>query len=208
MLPKVKSELERMEKLGVIRRVNVPTRWCTGMVVVPKPDGRIRICVDLTKLNQNVQRERHPIPSVDHTLAQLGGARIFSKLDANSGLWQVHLQEDSALLTTFITPFGRFCYNRLPFGITSVPEYFQKRMHEVLLGLEGVICMMDDILVYGCNQAEHDSRLMAVLECLKQARVTLNKDKCSFSVDRVTFLVMLLIVQEYILTQRKLKQSN
>ena len=134
LLPKVKSELERMEKLGVIRRVNVPTRWCTGMVVVPKPDGRIRICVDLTKLNQNVQRERHPIPSVDHTLAQLGGARIFSKLDANSGFWQVHLQEDSALLTTFITPFGRFCYNRLPFGITSAPEYFQKRMHEVLLG--------------------------------------------------------------------------
>ena len=188
LLPKVKSELERMEKLGVIRRVNVPTKWCTGMVVVPKPDGRIRICVDLTKLNQNVQRERHPIPSVDHTLAQLGGAQIFSKLDANSGFWQVHLQEDSALLTTFITPFGRFCYNRLPFGITSAPEYFQKRMHEVLLGLEGVICMMDDILVYGCDQEEHNSRLMAVLERLKQAGVTLNKDKCSFSVDRVTFL--------------------
>ena len=179
------------------------------MVVVPKPDGCIRICVDLTKLDQNVQRERHPIPSVDHTLTQLGGARIFSKLDANSGFWQVHLQEDSALLTTFITPFGRFCYNRLPFGITSAPEYFQKRMHAVLLGLEGVICMMDDILVYGCNQ-EHNSRLMAVLQCLKQARVTLNKEKCSFSVDRVTliFWVMLLIVQEYILTQRKLKQSS
>ena len=163
-MAQVKSELEHKEKLGVIRRVNVPTKWCTGMVVVPKPDGRIRICVDLTKLNQNVQRECHPIPSVDHTLAQLGGAQIFSKLEVNSGFWQVHLQEDSALLTTFITPFGRFCYNRLPFGITSAPEYFQKRMHEVLLGLEGVICMMDDILVYGCDQEEHNSRLMAVLE--------------------------------------------
>ena len=157
LLPKVKSELERMEKLGVIRRVNVPTRWCTGMVVVLKLDGRIRICVDLTKLNQNVQRECRPIPSVDHTLTQLGGTRIFSKLDTNSGFWQVHLQEDSALLTTFITPFGRFCYNRLLFGITSVLEYFQKRIHKVLLGLEGVICMMDDILGYGCNQEEHNS---------------------------------------------------
>ena len=65
LLPKVKSELEHMEKLGVIRRVNVPTKWCTGMVVVPKPDGQIRICVDLMKLNQNVQRECHLIPSVD-----------------------------------------------------------------------------------------------------------------------------------------------
>ena len=145
MLPKVKSELECMEELGVIRRVNVPTKWCTGMVIVLKTDGRIRICVDLTKLNGNVQREHNPIPSVDHTLAQLGGAKIFSKLDTNSGFWQVHLQ---ALLTTFITPFGRFCFNRLPFSITSASEYFQKRMHEVLLGLEGVICMMDDILVY------------------------------------------------------------
>ena len=126
LMPKVKSELERMERLGVIKS---PTKWCTGMVVVPKSDGRLRICVDL---NQSVQRERHPIPSVDHTLAQLGGAKIFSKLDTNSGFWQVHLQKDSALLTMFITPFGRFCFNRLPFGITSTPEYFQKRMNEVL----------------------------------------------------------------------------
>ena len=123
---KVKSELERMEKLGVIKRVNVPTKWYTGMVVVPKPDGRLRICADLTKLNQSVQKKRHPIPSVNHTLAQLGGAKIFLKLDTNSGFWQVHLQKDSALLTTFITPFGRFCFNRLPFGITSAPEHFQK----------------------------------------------------------------------------------
>lgn len=130
----------------------------------------------------------HPIPSVNHTLAHLRGAKIFSKLDANSGFWQVHLQEHSVLLTTFITLLWRFCSNRLPFGITSAPEYFQKRMHEILLGLEGIICMMDDILVYGCDQVEHNNRLMAVLEHLKQASVTLNKDKCSFAVDRVTFL--------------------
>ena len=100
-----------------------------GMVVVSKSDRRLHICIDLTRLTQSVQRECHPIPSVDHTLAQLGGAKIFSKLDTNSGFWEVHLQEDSALLTTFITPFGRFCFNQLPFGITSAPEYFQKRMN-------------------------------------------------------------------------------
>ena len=188
LLPKVKEELNRMEQAGVISRVDVPTKWCTGMVVVPKTDGAICICVDLTKLNSSVQRERHPIPSVDHILAQLGEAAIFSKLDANSGFWQIHLNQDSALLTTFISPFGRFCFNRLPFGITSAPKYFQKCMSEILSGLDGTVCMMDDVLVYGRCQEEHDRRLTAVLERLQQAKVTLNKDKCKFSVKSVRFL--------------------
>ena len=125
LLPKVKAELERMEEMGVVRRVSEPTNyWCAGMVVVPKPGGRVRICVDLTRLNESVCRERHPLPAVEQTLAQLAGARVFTKLDANSGFWQIPLAQESAPLTTFIAPFGRFCFNRLPFGITSVPKHF------------------------------------------------------------------------------------
>ena len=113
LLPKVKSELEHMGKLRVIRRVNVLTKWCRsrGMVVVPKSDRQICICVELTKLNQNVHREQHPILSVDHTLAQLGGAQTFSNLDANSGFWQVHLQEDSASPSYFYNPIWEICHN-------------------------------------------------------------------------------------------------
>ena len=119
----VKDELDRMQRLGVIEPVETPTEWCAGMVVVPKHNGHVRICVDLTKLNENVYRERHPLPAVDQTLAQIAGARVFSKLDANSGFWQIPLSKESALLTTFITPFGRYHFNRLPFGITSAfPE--------------------------------------------------------------------------------------
>ena len=102
----VKQELQRMENLGVIAKVEQPTEWCTGMVVVPKPNGKVRICVDLTRLNESVKRERHPLPAVDQTLAQLAGANVFTKLDANSGFWQIPLAPSSALLTTFITPFG------------------------------------------------------------------------------------------------------
>ena len=134
------------------------------MVVVPKRDGKVCICVDLTKLNQNVRRERHILPSVEQTLAQLGTATVFSKLDANSGFWQIELNKDSALLTTFITPYGRYCFNRLPFGITSALEHFQRRMSEVLVDLEGVVCMMDDILVHGSSESEHDKRLAEVLQ--------------------------------------------
>ena len=84
---KVRKELDRMEEMGVISKVNEPTPWCAGMVVVPKKSGAVRICVDLKALNENVLRETHPIPKVDDTLAQLTGATIFSKLDANSGFW-------------------------------------------------------------------------------------------------------------------------
>ena len=83
--PKVAQELARMEAMGVISKVDKPTPWCAGMVVVPKKSGNIRICVDLKPLNESVLREVHPLPRVDETLAQLSGAKVFTKLDANSG---------------------------------------------------------------------------------------------------------------------------
>ena len=95
LLPKVKEEVLRMEKLGVISPVNEPTEWCSGMVVVPKPNGSVRICVDLMKLNENAMRQRHIMPSVEQTLAQLNEAKLFSKLDANFGFWQIPLCKQS-----------------------------------------------------------------------------------------------------------------
>ena len=113
LLPKVKAELERMEKLGVISKVTTPTEWYAGMVVVPKPNDTVRICVDLTKLNQSVCRECHILPSVEQVLAQIGNVKVFSKLDANSEFWQIELTPESPKLTTFITPYGHFGFNCL-----------------------------------------------------------------------------------------------
>ena len=188
LFPKVEEELKRMESMGVISKVDEPTPWCAGMVVVPKKNGRVRICVDLKPLNENVLREVHPLPRVDETLARLSGAKVFSKLDANSGFCQIPLAKSSQLLTTFITPSGRYKFNKLPFGISSVPEHFQKRMSEILRGLDGVVCQMDDVLVFGRDQAEHDTRLTAVLKQIESAGATLNPDKCEFSCRRLKFL--------------------
>ena len=188
LMEKVKKELQRMQNMGVISRVDKPTNWCSGMVVVPKSDGNVRICVDLTKLNESVLRENHPLPSVDQTLGQLTGARIFSKIDSNSSFWQAVLSEESKPLTTFITPFGRFQFERLPFGISSAPEFYQKRMSETLEGIEGVVCHMDDVLVYGKDQNQHDIRLEAVLRKLKETGITLNAEKCEFSRNKVKFV--------------------
>ena len=185
---KVHEELDRMEKMGVISKVNDPTPWCAGMVVVPKKSGAVRICVDLKALNENVLRETHPIPKVDDTLAQLTGAAVFSKLDANSGFWQIPLSDQSKLLTTFITPFGRYAFNKLPFGIASAPELFQKRMSKILEGLDGVVCLMDDVLVIGKDRNEHDLRLRLVLERVQKAKVMLNPTKCEFAKSSVKFL--------------------
>ena len=191
LMPKVREELTRMEQQGVISKVEEPTACCAPMVVVPKSSGRVRICTDLTELNRSVMREKHPLPSVEHTLGQLAGAKIFSKLDANAGFWQIPLSEESSLLTTFITPFGRYCYNRLCFGISSAPEHFQKRMSRILEGLEGVVCQMDDVLIWGATQSEHDERLRKTLTRLQEAGVTLN-DKCDFSKSRIKFLGQLI----------------
>ena len=177
-----------MEKLGVIAKVQQPTDWCAGMVIVPKRNGTVRICVDLTKLNTSVCRERHILPSVEEILTLLGDAKVFSKLDANSGFWQIKLARESALLTTFITSFGRYCFKRLPFGISSAPGVFQRRIFEILNGIEGDVCMMDDVLVFGKDKEEHNRRLEMVLRKLSESKITLNREKCEFAQPEVKFL--------------------
>ena len=189
ILPKLEAELKRLQDLDVISPVNSPTEWCAPIVVVPKPNGKdIRLCVDLTKLNKAVLRPRYILPSVDYVLGQIGNAKVFSKLDANSGFHQVLLTEESKLLTTFITPFGRFAYNRLPFGITSAPEFYQKQVSQIIAGLPGTVCLIDDIVVTGKDKQEHDQNLRAVLDRLSVAGVTLNREKCLFEQNSISFL--------------------
>ena len=121
-------------------------------------------------------------------MSKLAGATVFTKLDSNCGFWQIPLEENSRDLTTFITPFGRFQFNKLPFGINSAPEHFQCRMTEMLAGLEGVIVHINDVLVYGKTQEKHDNRLHAVLKRIESAGGRLNEDKCEFSKETLTFL--------------------
>ncbi len=135
-----------------------------------------------------VQRENHPLPTTDTTFSKLAGAKFFSRLDANSGFWQIKLSERWRPLTTFITPRGRYCFNVLPFGISSGSEKFQKCMSQILEGLDGVECNIDDILLYGRTQTEHYRRLEAVLRRLGNADVTLNAEKCIFNIRSVKFL--------------------
>jgi len=184
----LKEELGRMVKMGVIKKIEEPTNWCAPCVIVPKKNNKLRVCIDFTRLNKAVRREFHPLPTSEETLSALGNAKVFTKLDANCGYWQMELEEESQRLTTFITPFGRYYCRRLPFGISSAPEIYQREMQKVLVGLEGVVCQMDDILVYGVSQEEHDTRLRKVLKKLLEAGITLNGEKCEFDRPEIKFL--------------------
>lgn len=185
---KVKAELERLKEGEIIEEITKPTDWCAPMVPVLKPSGQVRLCVDLKKLNAAVKRERYILPTLEDVISKLSGARVFSCLDAASGFYQIPLHENSQELTTFVTPFGRFCFKRLPFGISSAPEIFMRKMTELLEGLEGVFCYMDDVLVFGKDSKEHDSRLEEVLNKMKKAGLKLNQQKCKFRQDQIAFL--------------------
>ena len=187
MMDAVKKELDRMVASNVIRPVTTPSEWCAPMVPVPKSNGQVRICVDLQRLNKAVKREHLVLPTLDDIAPNLAGSSVFSSLDAESGFWQIPLEKDSQELTTFISPFGRFCFQRLPFGVTSASEIFQRKMQDLLQDQEGVEVIVDDILVHGKTRDEHDTRLKKVIETVNEAGLTLNYQKCQFQKEELTY---------------------
>ena len=184
----VKAELKKLEDQGIIEPISKPTKYCSPLVVVPKAGGKVRICGDFVHLNKDILRERFELPTVDATLGKLSNATVFSKLDANSGFYQIKLDPRSSELTTFITPFGRYKYKRLPMGISSAPEVYMREMHQIFEGMPGVACLMDDVAVVGKTKQEHDERLKEVLKKLQNEGVTLNPDKCLFGCSSMKYL--------------------
>ena len=162
---KVKHELERMENEGIISRVTDPGRgWVSSMCTVVKPSGKVRICLDPADLNRALKREHYPMKTLDAICDRLAGAKVFSTLDANCGYWMIQLDEDSSDLCIFNTEFGRYKFERLPFGINVAPEMFQRIMTETFTDIDGVEVIMDDILIFAPNQEEHDKILEQVLQ--------------------------------------------
>lgn len=173
----VKAELTRLESCGIITKVVDPTDWVSSMVCVRKKTGRVRICIDPTDLNRAILREHYPMNSIEDVCTRLHGSQYFSTLDANSGYFQLKLDEDSSYLTTFNTPFGRYRYLRMPMGLKCSPEIFQREMVQSFGDIKGVEIVMDDILIHGISVQEHDARLKQVLQRARKLNLKLNKQK-------------------------------
>ena len=133
-----------------------------------KKNGDIRVCLDPRDLNRAVKREHYKLPMREEVMAPFSNARYFSKLNASQGFWQLCLDKRSSFLTTFNSPFGRYLYFRLPFGISFAPEVYHTIIHEMFEGIEGVDTSMDDILIWGKTKEEHDRSLRQVFERAKK----------------------------------------
>jgi len=157
-----------------------PSEWCAPMVPVMKKNGDVRITVDYKQLNKAVKRQQHMIPNLEDFAPKLAGSKILSSLDAAGGYYQIPIVAESSKYTTFMTPFGRYRFQRIPMGITMAPEVFQKKMEELLQDEDGCIVIMDDILIYGRDQEQHDRRLNSVLKKINASGLKLNKGKCKF----------------------------
>lgn len=136
------------------------------MVTVVKPN-KIRICLDPQNLNKAILREHYPLKTVEEVVAEMPSAKVFSVVDANQGYWQIQLDDESSKLCTFNSPLGRYRFKRLPFGISSAPEVFQRCLSQHLEGLDGVVNVMDDILVWGEDRESHENRLRKLLDRLR-----------------------------------------
>ena len=208
LLQKVKDELLKMEETGVIEQIQEPTNWCAGIVIVPKKDGGVRICTDYKKLNTAIKRERYVLPTVEDIPHKLKGSTIFTKLDATSGFWQIPLNDESAKLTTFISPFGRYFYRRLPQGITSAPEIFQRTVEEMIAGEEHAVCFFDDILVFSENEEVREKHFKNTMEKLNSAGIKLNKEKYQFRQQEIDFLGFVINKDGVKADPRKTDQSS
>ena len=185
---KVDEQIDDLLAKDIIEKVDdTPSHWISPLVIVPKPSGDYRICVDMRRANQAIIRERHPIPTIEDVLNDMNGAEMFSKLDLKWGFHQCELAEESRDITTFRTHAGIFRYKRLMFGISSAPEKYQQVIHEVIAGCKGAANMADDIIVYGVDKKEHDENLYAVLERIQKSGLTLNPQKCEFRLRSLTF---------------------
>ena len=185
---KLKEELERMESLKVIDKVNEPTDWVSSLAIIEKPDGSLRVCLDPKPLNKAIKRQHYPLPTTEDIFSRMEGATIFSKLDASAGYWQIPVDNESSKLLTFNTPFGRYKFNRLPFGVHVASEIFQKEMERILDGIPGVANVQDDVIIWANNKQEHDQRLKLVLDRILDSGLRLNKQKCKFGVHDIIFL--------------------
>ena len=142
---KLQAELREMESQDIIARVTQPTDWVNSLVIREKENGRLCLCLDPKDVNKAIRREHHPIPTLEEITPKLAGAKLFRKLDGRNGAyWNVKLDEESSYRTTFNTPFGRYRFLRMSFGLRMNQDIFQFKIDETYRDCQGATGMVEE----------------------------------------------------------------
>lgn len=184
---KFKECLNSMEQLKIIKRVRGCSDWLNSFVLVQKADNSLRICLDPQGLNKVIKNHTYKLPNIDEITSKLSNSKVYSTLDAASGFWNIPLDESSSKLCTFGTPFGRYQFLRMPFGIKIASEVFQEHFKEIF-EIPGVEIYIDDILIHAPTKEQHDKTLNRVLSLARKHNVKFNLEKCKFGLQEVNYL--------------------
>ena len=183
----LREEIQTLLKQGIIEPSKSP--WAAPIVLVPKKDETTCLCVDYRKLNAVTLGDPNPLPYIEDLINDIGKAKYITTLYLTKGYHQVPMESDSKLKTAFVTPYGKYQYVTMPFGLVSAPSTFQWLMDHILQGLHGfATAYLDDILIRSDTWEEHVKHLTVVFNLLQQAGLTIKEKKCNFAVNTCTYL--------------------
>ena len=183
----VRREIENLVELGIVEPSTSP--WASPVVPVPKDDGSVRVCVDYRKLNSVTEADPYYMNTLEEILERVGDSKVMSKLDLAKGFYQVEVEPTSQEKTAFVSPFGKFQFKRMPFGLKNAPAVFQRLMEVVLRGCYGCSApYIDDIIVFSKSAEEHGQHLRCVLAALRKFGLTIKEKKCQWGREKVEYL--------------------
>uniref|UniRef100_A0A2N9IKM3 Uncharacterized protein n=1 Tax=Fagus sylvatica TaxID=28930 RepID=A0A2N9IKM3_FAGSY len=185
----VMAEVDKLLTAGFIREVYYP-EWLANVVMVKKPNGKWRMCVDFTDLNKACPKDSYPLPRIDQLVDSTAGHKLLSFMDAFSGYNQIRMEEEDQEKTAFITSRGLFCYKVMPFGLKNAGATYQRLVNKMFHDQIGrnVEVYVDDMLVKSKENEDHLKDLKETFQALRTYNMKLNPEKCAFGVSSGKFL--------------------
>jgi hypothetical protein len=182
------------ENLGTRFLRSSAAGWGCPPLLVKKPDGSLRVCVDYRRLNAITKRDAYPLPLIDQILTLLKDTKMMTRLDIRHAFYRTRMHEDSEELTTFRSPMGAYCFRVMPFGITNGPSVFQRYINKALMkcGLgHVVVAYADDVIIFSREEKQHVQDVRKVLSALIDAGLQVDLKKCDFHVTETKLLGMI-----------------
>ena len=183
MAVKIKEEVQKQIDAGFLVTSTYP-QWVANIVPVPKKDGKVRMCVDYRYLNKASPKDDFPLPHIDMLVDNTAKFKVFSFMDGFSGYNQIKMAPEDMEKTTFITPWGTFCYRVMPFGLKNAGATYQRAMTTLFHDMmhKEIEVYVDDMIAKSRTEVEHVEHLLKLFQHLRKFRLRLNPNKCTFGV--------------------------